>query len=262
VIETAPSTAWYVYAVVGSQGDELRDALGGARGVGSDELSLVEADGLTAVVGTVPLAEFGEAALHEHLNDRAWLEEKARAHEEVLQRVAAATTAIVPLRFGSIHRDLRDVETLLDERRGPFERALAHVRGRVEVGVKGWFDPRRDDAAATAPTGRAYLERRREERSRGESETAELEDALHEIHATLLALAVDGVLNRPQPRELTGRPERMVLNAAYLVPAGDEALAGAVAELAARHRGRGLLLEVTGPWPPHNFVDLGGEQQP
>jgi hypothetical protein len=54
----------------------------------------------------------------------------------------------------------------------------------------------------------------------------------------------------------------MVLNAAYLVPAGDEALAGAVAELAARHGARGLVLEVTGPWPPHNFVDLGEEQQP
>jgi hypothetical protein len=257
VIETAPSTAWYVYAVVGSPGDELREALGETRGVGADELSLVEADGLTAVVGSVPLTEFGEAALHERLNDRSWLEEKARAHEEVLQRVAKATAAIVPLRFGSIHRALRDVEALLEERREPFERALAHVRGRVEIGVKGWLEPRREDSASTAPSGRAYLERRREERSREESETAELEDALHEVHARLLGLAVDGVLNRPQPRELTGRPERMVLNAAYLVPADDEALVAAVAELAARYRSRGLVLEVTGPWPPHNFVDPG-----
>lgn len=255
MIEATPSTAWYVYAVVGSGGDELRRALSGARGVGTGELSLVEAAGLTAVVGSVPLAEFGTDVLPEHLNDRTWLEDKARAHEEVLQRVAAATTAIVPLRFGSIHHELRDIGALLGERRASFERELDHVRGRVELGVKAWRTGR-PGAAAGAASGRAYLEQRREERRQEDRDTAELEHVLQSIHERLLAVAVDGVLNRPQPRELTGRQEQMVLNAAYLVAAGDDALVAAVSELDAKHRGRGLSLELTGPWPPHSFVHL------
>lgn len=255
MIDAAPSTAWYVYAVVGSPSDDLRRALGGVHGVAAGELSLVEAAGLTAVVGTVPLAEFGADALPEHLNDRAWLEDKARSHEEVLQRVAGAAPAIVPLRFGSIHHELGDVGALLEARRAAFERELDHVRNRVELGVKVWRTAS-PGGTPDAPSGRAYLEQRREERRQRDRDIAEVEGVLQSIHERLLAVAVDGVLNRPQPRELTGRQEQMVMNAAYLVPAGDEALVAAVSELDSEHRARGLSLEVTGPWPPHNFVHL------
>ena len=64
-------------------------------------------------------------------------------------------------------------------------------------------------------------------------------------------------MNRPQPRELTGRPEAMLLNGAYLVREGDDRLRGEVERLAAEHAGLGVEYELTGPWPPHNFA---GEQ--
>jgi hypothetical protein len=46
----------------------------------------------------------------------------------------------------------------------------------------------------------------------------------------------------------------MLMNAAYLVPAGGARLRQAVDELAARYGERGVTFEVTGPWPPYNFV--------
>jgi hypothetical protein len=46
----------------------------------------------------------------------------------------------------------------------------------------------------------------------------------------------------------------MVLNGAYLVPAGDERLRGEVERLAAEHSELGLEYELTGPWPAHNFA--------
>ncbi len=64
-------------------------------------------------------------------------------------------------------------------------------------------------------------------------------------------------MNRPQPRELTGRPEAMLLNGAYLVREGDDRLRGEVERLTAEHAGLGVEYELTGPWPPHNFA---GEQ--
>ena len=245
---TATSTAWYAYAIVGPATPEL------GRVVESDGLRLQGEGTIGAVVAPVPLAEFGEEELRERLNDRAWLEEKARAHEDVLQRLLGETT-VVPLRFGSIHHDLGSVDDLLRQRRDAFERALAAVRGRVEFGVKVWRT--RQPADEPAPTtGRGYLEGRLGQRRRESEETAAIEDALRGAHSRFLAHAVDGVVNRPQPRELTGRADDMVLNAAYLVAEDDTSLAVEVRDAGDRHRELGLLFELTGPWPPHNFVDF------
>ena len=47
----------------------------------------------------------------------------------------------------------------------------------------------------------------------------------------------------------------MLLNAAYLVEAGRvEDLRAVVESLQERHGGLGARLELTGPWPPYNFV--------
>jgi hypothetical protein len=142
-------------------------------------------------------------------------------------------------------------------RREAFEGALEAVRGCVEFGVKGWRSktPARD--APSPATGRAYLERRLAERQQAGDVTAAVEDALREAHIRFFSHAVDAVLNRPQPRELTGRPEDMVFNAAYLVDAGDTSLADEVLAADDRYRELGLSFELTGPWPAHNFVDLG-----
>jgi len=62
----------------------------------------------------------------------------------------------------------------------------------------------------------------------------------------------------PQDRSLTGRPDLMVLNGAYLVgTAGAEQFTDAVAELAGRLPA--LRLQLTGPWPPYSFVAVDEE---
>jgi hypothetical protein len=243
------ATGWYVYGVAAQQ-DGL-EAI--AKVVGRGRLA--------ALVAEVPLDEYGEETLRERLNDRAWLEEKARAHEEVLQAVAEFAP-VVPLRFGTIYDELADVEELLDTRAPSFESALERVRGRVELGVKAWADPARLAAAigAEEPTGeeasgRAYLQRRQREQQLAAEVSARCVELGEEAHRRLLAVAVDGVANRPQPRELTGRDETMILNGAYLVPTGDAALGAEVQRLAAEHEPLGITYELTGPWPPHNFVE-------
>ena len=257
--------AWYVYGVADGAGPDLERKLSQLRGFGPEsELRLVGIDGLAAIVGSVSLDEFGEDALPRRLNDRAWLEEKARAHEDVLQSAAAAT-AVVPLRFGTIYRELDDVTQLLRARRDELEAALEHVRGRVELGVKAWVDRAELEqslaggdsaAAARAESGRGYLERRQTERERSARAAALIAEVVPAAHERLAAHAIAAVANRPQPRELTGRDDAMILNAAYLVPDDDASLIHEVDALGETYRHCGITFEVTGPWPPHNFVDV------
>jgi hypothetical protein len=230
-------TGWYVFGVVPSDAAP------------AEGTSLVERGPLAAVAAEVSLAEFGQEVLPERLNDRAWLEEKVRVHESVLQSFVGVTP-VVPLRFGAIYRDVDDVRRLLADRSERFEAVLERVSGHVELGVKAWFDPNHVSRPA-ADTGRAYLQRRRDELSAARDASS----IAAEAHARLAAAADAAVVNRPHPRELTGREEQMLLNGAYLVPDGGERFTAEVAQLTQEHADAGVTFELTGPWPPYNFAE-------
>jgi hypothetical protein len=242
---TAAGTLWYAYAVVAA-GAEGSAPLG-------DELELVRVGDVAVVATRVPASDFGEDVLPARLNDRAWLERAVQEHDRVVQQLLASG-AVVPLRFGSLHRDRRALEEFLQSRRDEFATALDRVRGHVELGLKVWLakDGGGDDARPPA-SGRDYLERQRAARDRRAAASAEVGERLRDVHERLLRVADAGVLNRPQARELTGDPRPMVMNAAYLVPAGDAALAAEVDRLADEHPQ--LAFELTGPWAPYNFVE-------
>jgi hypothetical protein len=57
--------------------------------------------------------------------------------------------AVLPMRFGTVVDDEGTVRSLLLERREELKNMLAHVRGRVEFGIRA--------DRATPSTGRAYL---------------------------------------------------------------------------------------------------------
>ena len=254
-------TALYTYGVVAS--DRKADVPARVDGA---ELQVVDAGPLAAVATAVSLDEFGEEPLRENLNDRDWLERHARAHEDVLLAVAARTD-VVPFRFGTISRTRDDLRSLLREREHALVSALRRVRGRVELGVKVWVDEAQLRSALAPPeaerpraTGRAYLESRRAERQGAADAEGFCAEVAGEVYERAVAHAVDGVVNRPQPRELTGRPERMILNAALLVDADTTTLRDELDALARRLQRLGVTLELTGPWPPHNFVDAADEE--
>jgi Gas vesicle synthesis protein GvpL/GvpF len=76
-----------------------------------------------------------------------------------------------------------------------------------------------------------------------------------DVHARLQDWASDAVLNPPQNRDLSGHEGEMLLNGAYLVETPKVArLRELVGELQERHRELGVRLELTGPWPPYNFM--------
>jgi hypothetical protein len=169
---------------------------------------------------------------------------------------------VVPLRFGAIYRSRDQVGGMLDERADEFRAAIGRIRGHVEFGVKAWVDVAvlertisPAERSAAAGEGAAYLQRRRQEQERSREVAALGVELAETAHQRLSAVADSAVANRPQPRELTGRPEPMLLNGAYLVREGDDRLRNEVERLAEEHSGLGVEYELTGPWPAHNFAE-------
>ena len=221
---------------------------------------LVQEGELTGVVSSVSRPRFAEDALRSSLEDLAWVERVARAHDAV---VAAAAEAgpVAPVRMATVYLDDDRVRALLRAYASQFRAALERVRGRVEFGIKAFAVSGAEQepvgAAGNGRPGTSYLMRKKEERERaaaGHAQAIQAADALHRLAA---GIAVASRRYPPQDPRLSGHQEEMVLNAAYLVPAdgptgGGDALRAVVDAWDAPS----LRVEVTGPWAPYSFATL------
>jgi hypothetical protein len=225
---------WYLYGVVPAGAPVAAE--------------LVTEGRLAGIVKPVALEEFDEAALA----DAASLERKIREHEQVLERALAETT-VLPCRFGAVYRDQGELRRYLAEHEAALADALERLAGRVELGVKAFLHRERSDLASQAESGRAYLEARQQERLAAEEVSHLAGEIAAHLHERLLAVAEDGLRLPPQRPELSGREEPMIFNGAYLV-ADRPSFERELAARAAHGRESGIELELTGPWPPYNFV--------
>jgi hypothetical protein len=158
------------------------------------------------------------------------------AHAAVVDAVAAANEAVLPVRFGGMHADGEALRAAVAARAPELAAALARVRGCVELGVRA-LAPSVERVAAAS--GAAYMRGRLEQRR----ETDRLAD---ELHAPLAGLARDAT-------QTVGATQRLLLSGAYLVP--EDAVATfrkQVASLQDAHPE--LAIVCTGPWPPYSFA--------
>jgi Gas vesicle synthesis protein GvpL/GvpF len=244
--------AW-VYAICRGVDAEVLDAV---RGVDGEPPRAVAEDELTAVVGSVDLERFGADALRRSLNDLDQLAAIARAHHGVVEAVAT-NRPTAPARLATVFEDEDGVREMLADHRDALTRALDHVAGRLEWGVKAYVAARPGPAAEPAgpapATGTAYLSQRRAALRAREASQHQVSAGAGTLAERLARFAVDVHRHRPQDPQLSGDTRAMVLNDAYLVEAGDaEAFARTVASLAEAHPE--LSVELTGPWPPYSFA--------
>lgn len=282
-MSSRPALGVWLYAVTSSRRGDGRETSGLPSGVADEPVRLIDADGLTAVVGTVDLREFGEEALRRKLEDLDWLAGAARAHDRVINALARGG-ATVPVGLATVFADDDNVRAMLEERRANLSAALSRLAGRTEWGVKAYADPTaaptaveggdsqsesashdadyiEGSAGANAEkegAGTAFLKRRRAQLTQQQSAAKSWAERAARIHERLNRLSVSSRLYAPQNPALTGRRERMLLNGAYLVDdSGLDAFRSAVADLDSEVRREGVHVELTGPWPSYSFTAEG-----
>ncbi|MER7814826.1 GvpL/GvpF family gas vesicle protein [Streptomyces sp. NPDC096153] len=266
----------YVYAVTRPFDEAAAPLHEGVRGVAGAPARLLAHDGLVAVLSDVPAEEFSDVALRERLEDLDWLAATARGHDAVVSALTTVTTPL-PLRLVTVCRGDDGVRRLLDSGRDRFTRALERLDGRVEWGVKVYAEgaegtqeaqragnARPENAAARAAdegsaqgrrpaTGRDYLKQRMRRRDATEGVWAQADAVSRTLHTELARYAEAEQVHRPQDPRLPGAARGNVLNAAYLVPREKgEAFAEEVRRLTPP--GRGIRVELTGPWAPYSFA--------
>jgi Gas vesicle synthesis protein GvpL/GvpF len=248
----------YLYAVADS---DLVDAeVGEMRAVDDAPVHVIAEAPVAAVVSAVDAERFSETALRRSLEDLQWLEGIARAHNAVVSNLAHRRP-VAPVRLATVFTNAENVRALLRTRAQEFVAALDRVRGRCEWAVKG-FAVGGDAAPAKASSddlspGRSYLAQRRAERDRRDQHSRAASTEAEVLHGRLADLALASRRYPPQDRRLSGHRDEMVLNAAYLLPEGEEAEFRQVVD---DYQGRHLRLQLDGPWAPYSFATLGSDQ--
>ena len=206
--------------------------------------------------------------------DLDWIMEKALIHEQVIEeamRGVGGLLEVIPMRFGIIFKNEGGVKETLDRNHGKMSGLLRRIQGKQEWDVKAYLvDEERfeltvreyneeikskEKEIASMPEGAAYfMEEELKEIVRGEA-ARELDAVLEGFFIKLGEEAAESVKTKVLGREMTGKAERMVFNAAFLVPADrlgafKKAANGAAGEL----HPKGFRLEYSGPWPPFNFA--------
>jgi hypothetical protein len=274
--EDEAGCAYYVYGVVGSDGDR---PLAGLPLAGIEPaypiyplacLADSAGQGLQAIVSQVPLRDFGPERLEKNLDDMRWLETKARVHQDILDRVAAGQT-LIPMRFCTLYHSEAHIQAMLEQHRAAFVQTLARLAGKREWGIKVYCDSQTlarevgqvsdrlktlEAEIAAKSSGAAYFMRKKLEETTAEEVEHFCDEAAQHSHERLAGHAAEAIVNPLRAKELTGRPEPMILNGAYLV--AEEQLAAFRAEVAAlqdEYGSLGLAYELSGPWPSYNFVE-------
>ncbi len=264
------ATAYYVYAIVGK--DSLSGELPEASVDSAYPLYQIPYQGLSAVVSLVSLAEFGEEELEQNLKDAVWLENTVRAHQAVLEAILSQT-ALVPMRFCTLFLSEARVLEMVAAHAEEFAKTLANLADKQEWGVKVYYDEeflsRRIEETsqkiqtfkadiAGKSSGAAYFSKKKLEALIAEEVERACNSATQSSHDRLAARAVELRVLPPQEKEVTGRKEVMGLNGAYLVAGeGMAAFHVQLEELGREYGPLGFEYELTGPWPPYNFVGAG-----
>ena len=256
------TSALYVYGFVPA-GRPMEIASPGIDG--SPDVKLLPLETIAAVVSPVAVDELEAAQGDERALDMDWVAPRAIRHEEVVEEVMRQAP-VLPLTFGVIFSSEEALSEAVGPHLGRIAEFLDYVEDKQEWAVKVFADPRKvreylegseeafqPDRVPTSPGARYFHERRliRElERHAVEAR----HDAAERIRQELAPSAIDMKSLRLSERELTGRQDDMVMNAAFLEEAGDvDRFTERVERLAEEFRARGFTIEASGPWPPYSF---------
>jgi hypothetical protein len=289
------ATGLYLYCLreAAATPSEINPATSGIKEAavdGKGRVTVRAFEGVEAIVSNLSLDDFGEMQKKAQ-EDIHWITERAVAHEMVVEEAmgrsrealekfhyerdkpANSSVPVIPIKFGVIFNTDRRLAEVISGQRAAIRATFDRIRGKQEWSVKLFLKDNQNfknqvkqqsnklreksKELAALPAGMAYFmeEEFNEELERECSWRLE-EEGLRTFDQ-LKPFAAEAAQVKLLDSKLTGRSERMVLNAAYLVALDHLPKFGnAVATLRENLASAGFLLEQSGPWPAYHFTEF------
>ena len=222
---------------------------------------------LCAIVSEVPLEDFSGPAAELQMRQLAWVGPRAFRHEAVVEQVMGHSP-VLPVRFGTLFSSQESLAEFLARHRQTISQFLERMAHQEEWSVKGLLD--REQAAralasaslaaqqeklATLPPGTRYFQERRIRAAAEKELSLWLNDTNRQVASDLSKQASDFCECPVVLREAAESGTEVVLNWAFLLPkSATEAFRLQIDQVNENHASRGLVFELSGPWPPYRFV--------
>lgn len=230
---------------------------------------------LEAIVSKVSLEEFGSGEIQEKSQeDLGWIKEKALAHEKVIEeamRNKDNVLSVIPMRFGTIFKEKTSLEKTLNEDYAKIKEVLDKIRGKQEWSLKVYLKDKqkferavkekkevikeKEKEIASLPEGMAFFMEEELKEVISDELDKELDNIAEGLFENIKKHAIASVKSKILEKELIGRQEPMVLNAAYLISEEKiEDFKKETQRLNQEIQANGFYLEYSGPWPAYNFT--------
>ena len=256
-----------LYLFCFARSDAVREVQGPAADGHSPLSILRHSPDLCSVVGEVRREEFCGPEAEIHMQQLSWVAPRAVRHEAVIEEVMAHSP-VLPARFGTLFSSAKALTEFVDRHRETITLFLERVADHGEWSVKGCFDRKQaqpdvisasltaqQERLSTLPAGTRHFAEQHLRRDIERELSAWLDQTCRKIAADLTSYASDfrecavasGVHSESGIAE--------VLNWAFLLPNSAIVPFQEYVERAnLNYRSQGLLLELSGPWPPFRFV--------
>jgi Gas vesicle synthesis protein GvpL/GvpF len=237
----------YVYCIIQTNAPRRF----GPIGIGSEpvEVHTVNYKDIAAVVSDTPLEVYDPTR------------ENVLAHERVNEVVMHDFT-VIPMSFSTVFKTSEDIVELLRSAYDAFRDVLVKMQDKLEFGLKVLWEPEMIIREIEKEDENLRLLRQEISHQKGSTYFARMQygrlvDSLLQERSEKLVSEIIDTLSTVSVASRTNKPigDKMVLNAAFLVPRDQESDFDAkVKEIDARYEN--LIFKYTGPWPPYNFVNI------
>jgi len=261
---------FYLYCITGETDSKFSE-----EGMGGGEVFTIPYQDLRAIVSEVSLEEFGSEEIQKKAQeDLNWIKEKAQIHEEVIERAMGKSTnqlvSVIPMQFGVIFKTKEKLEETLSKNLEKFRKRLEYLTGKQEWGVKAFLNQKvfkeflekgseevlaKKKKAESLPKGMAFFAKKQAVSQINEIKEKELDKITGEIHESLSQLATSSNKAKILEKDFTGKIEQMILNSFYLIEETKlNDFQKKVEELKEKYNGKGIVIEMSGPWPSYHFA--------
>ena len=221
---------------------------------------------IAAVVSVVSLDEFYGPSAESRMQDLSWVGPRACRHEEIIERVMCFAP-VLPAHFGTLFSSFENLEKLLHKNYDNIRRFLDQMKDKEEWSVKVLLDRekakekqinealvREAEQLASLTPGKRYFQEQRIRTDVEKELNSWLKEVCEKTTRDLNSFATDFYDRKSILHGFNGSDGVIIRNWAFLVPRIVKVDFRAHIELMNTDLSpRGLVFELSGPWPPYSF---------
>lgn len=264
----------YTYCVLGEINENIETLLN----EGMDPalpVYVIKYEKIGVAVSKVSLAEFGQEALHENIqNNMGWVEDKARRHSYIIE-VLSDSYNVIPFSFCTIYKNEQNIFKMLSDHYLELCESLEKNKDKSEWTLRLFYNIEEfndtvveemkrelDSKIISKPPGTAYLLKKKFDTLVKEEADNYLNEKIDSIYQELSEYFTEDITNGNNYTESPDKNTKLLQKWSLLIAKNNtNHFLGKVSEINQLKKNEGIFLDISGPWPPYSFSNLNFNKQ-